>query len=251
MVIYKTTNLKNGKYYIGKQKSYTDSYFGSGTALKFAIKKYGKENFKKEILEVCNSEKELEIKELLWIDKFDAVNDKKSYNLIRETSANKHRSYKDLGYRKKLSDSIKKMLNTPESKLRLQKQNSGENNPMYGKQRPDEFKKKISKLHKGKVISDKTKEKMKLSKLGTSLSNETKEKMMISQQNRWNTIIIEVNFPDGFYKFNNRNDFKSFIKKYNSSIPLGRTHGAKDKRINWKKALNGNYNFIRIIKNEN
>jgi len=58
MVIYKTTNLKNGKYYIGKQKSYTDSYFGSGTALKFAIKKYGKENFKKEILEFFPTKKE-------------------------------------------------------------------------------------------------------------------------------------------------------------------------------------------------
>ncbi len=248
MVIYKTTNLKNGKYYIGKQKLYTDSYFGSGTALKFAIKNMEKRILKKEILEVCNSEKELENKELLWIDKFDAVNDKKSYNLIRETSANKHRSYKDLEYRKKLSDSIKKMLNTPESKLRLQKQNAGENNPMYGKQRTAEFKKKISKIHKGKIVSDKTKEKMRRCRLGTSVSDTTKEKMIISQQNRWNTITIEVNFSDKLYKFDNRPDFKLFVKKYNSSIPLGRTHGNGDRRINWKKALNGVYNFIKIIK---
>lgn len=248
MVIYKTTNLKNGKYYIGKQKSYTESYLGSEIALKFAIKKYGKNNFKKEILEICNSNKELENRELWWIDKLDAINDKRCYNLIRETSSNKHRSYKNLEYRQRLSKSIKKILNTPESKLRLKKQNSGKNNPMYGKHRTLEFKIKMSKIHKGKIISKETKEKMRICKLGIKLSKAIKEKMVVSQQNRWNTILIEVNLLNKFYRFDNRNDFKTFVKKYNSYIPLGRTHGTEDKRINWKKALNGYYNFIKIIK---
>ena len=57
--IYKTTNLINGKIYIGKRSHETpekDKYLGSGNVLKQAISKYGKQNFKKEILYVFQNE---------------------------------------------------------------------------------------------------------------------------------------------------------------------------------------------------
>ena len=49
-IVYKTTNLTNNKFYIGKHKQLTDpysfdGYLGSGTRLMNAIRKYGKEHF--------------------------------------------------------------------------------------------------------------------------------------------------------------------------------------------------------------
>ena len=59
--IYKTTNSVNQKYYIGKHQTPNpeDSYLGSGKALRNAIKQHGRENFKKEILYVFETEKEM------------------------------------------------------------------------------------------------------------------------------------------------------------------------------------------------
>lgn len=72
--IYKTTNLLNSKFYIGMHSTSNlkDGYIGSGKHLKSAIKKYGIENFKFEILEYCDTrellverEKEIVNEELL------------------------------------------------------------------------------------------------------------------------------------------------------------------------------------------
>ena len=50
--VYKTTNLVNGKYYLGyhKTKNPSDSYLGSGTYIQRAVRKHGRVNFKKEVL---------------------------------------------------------------------------------------------------------------------------------------------------------------------------------------------------------
>lgn len=55
-IVYKTTNLINGKQYVGSHytKNIDDGYLGSGTILILAIKKHGKNNFKREVLEYCN-----------------------------------------------------------------------------------------------------------------------------------------------------------------------------------------------------
>lgn len=81
MFIYKTTNLINGKYYIGKYAGKRSTYIGSGVALNKAIEKYGRRNFKRIILEECDSLLELSARERYWIELFDAVSDPRSYNL--------------------------------------------------------------------------------------------------------------------------------------------------------------------------
>ena len=85
--IYVITNLINGKRYVGKNvfdnKSMWKSYMGSGVFIKQAIKKYGKENFKKDIIHICYSQEELEQDEVNIISFLNADNSYDYYNVVR------------------------------------------------------------------------------------------------------------------------------------------------------------------------
>ena len=63
--IYQTTNLINNKIYIGSHSTddLSDNYFGSGTNIARAIKKYGKDSFKKDILHIFETPEEMLSKE--------------------------------------------------------------------------------------------------------------------------------------------------------------------------------------------
>lgn len=85
MFVYVTTNLVNGRKYVGRStRPINSSYLGSGKLLKKAIKKYGKENFRRDIIEVLpNSAKLIDLIECeaKWIKFYNAPNNPLFYNL--------------------------------------------------------------------------------------------------------------------------------------------------------------------------
>jgi group I intron endonuclease len=81
MIIYKITNLINGKIYIGQDKHNRPSYYGSGKIINLAILKYGRDNFKKEIIDTAVSKEELNEKEIYWISFYNSRDKSIGYNL--------------------------------------------------------------------------------------------------------------------------------------------------------------------------
>ncbi len=64
-IIYKTTNHQNGRYYIGMHETadIDDGYLGSGRRIKAEVKKYGRENFTREVLRALSSREEMKLAE--------------------------------------------------------------------------------------------------------------------------------------------------------------------------------------------
>jgi hypothetical protein len=81
--LYKITNLINYKIYVGVHSTndLDDGYMGSGKGIKYAIKKYGIENFKKEILEYFNDADAMFGKEAIVVNE-SFVSDPNTYNNV-------------------------------------------------------------------------------------------------------------------------------------------------------------------------
>ena len=181
--IYMTTNLINGKKYIGKHYGYLDdNYLGSGKILLRAIEKYGKDNFQKEIIDISSSESENCEKEKYYIALYNACKNDMFYNIheggaggyttagytleqkleLSKKFSLAHQGAKNCMYGKhhtqKTKDKIsyhakyirdKSIYQTQEYKEKMSKAVSGKNNGMYGKHHSIESKQKMSESHKG------------------------------------------------------------------------------------------------------
>ena len=81
-IVYKTTNLLNNMIYIGSHQTedLNDGYLGSGKHLKRAMQKYGRENFKFEILYSFSTKEEMFSKEREIVNE-SFVKDPLTYNL--------------------------------------------------------------------------------------------------------------------------------------------------------------------------
>lgn len=92
MVVYKITNLINNKIYIGlttkphltRFKEHKQLSKRSNYAIHQAMRKYGVDNFKIDIIESCNSLEDLVIRESYWIKTLDSMNPKIGYNMINQ-----------------------------------------------------------------------------------------------------------------------------------------------------------------------
>lgn len=137
MVIYKITNLVNGKIYIGqtvqclnkrwKQHCRKNSHC---LYLKNAIQKYGKENFKIEVLENCSFFDEMEEKEKQHILDNNCIFPN-GYNLTTGSKNYRHNS----DTKKKMSQSARGKRHTKETKEKLsvywKNKRKGKNNSLF------------------------------------------------------------------------------------------------------------------------
>ena len=163
MIIYKTTNLINGKFYIGQDSKNNSEYLGSGKLLNRAINKYGIKNFKKETLEVCKNKKHLNEREIYWIEKTEAK--KYGYNIAdgghggntynEEISKRISKQFKN---RKLSPETIQKIKDTKAKnpdKYKMSEENKKKMSQRHkGKKHPEEWKKRQSEVMKKYYYSD-------------------------------------------------------------------------------------------------
>jgi group I intron endonuclease len=143
--------LLDGKFYIGKHqtKNLEDDYLGSGKLLKRAIKKHGKENFKKEILEICKTEEEMNAAEKRLVVICD-----QSYNLC-EGGHGGFGYINNLGlqHTEKRKAAVAKALKRDHHKYRhitiknLKRGGNEDLKPFLGKTHSEETKEKMRKSH--------------------------------------------------------------------------------------------------------
>jgi hypothetical protein len=147
MIIYKTVNAINGKFYIGQDSNNNPEYLGSGTLLKRAIEKYGKENFIKEIVEVCSTKTELNEREKYWIKETKAQ--EIGYNIAE--GGNGGNTY-DEETRQRISQEFRGREVDPKTieKAKKTREKRKQENPDVYKM-SEEQKQILSKTHKGKV----------------------------------------------------------------------------------------------------
>jgi len=153
-IIYKTTNILNGKYYIGMHQTtdLDDDYMGSGFILKRAIKKYGAENFVKEILHIFKHKWQMNLAErILVVPDYET-----NYNIViggkggalfkgRKHSLDSRKKISTSSTGKKLSDKARKNISLAKIGEKNPMFNIGINHRMFGKHHSTEIKQKISK----------------------------------------------------------------------------------------------------------
>lgn len=80
--IYEWTNKKNGMKYLGSHKgNINDGYTGGGKNFRRAVKKYGMENFHREIIEYVINEESIFVREQFYLDDRNCAKSKKYYNI--------------------------------------------------------------------------------------------------------------------------------------------------------------------------
>ena len=162
--VYKTTNNINGKIYIGQHttNNLDDGYLGSGVVLQKAFKKYGEENFSREIITYVDTKEDLDRTEEIFIKHYiHIVGKDEMYNIAEKAGGGGCHS--------------------EETKLKMSEARKGHHHS-------EETRKKMSATRKGHPVSEETRQKLSVALKGRQFTDEVKKKISEAQKGRpaWN-----------------------------------------------------------------
>lgn len=178
--VYIITNTINGKKYIGSSRKpqIDENYYGSGKAIKDALKKYGKNNFTRDIL--WQGEGDARDIESQWLEYFDAKNNAMFYNMTNDARGNDlHKESTKLTVSEKLTG--RKF--PKEICEKISKAKKGSTTSKKGKS--DGPKPGVSKAHKGRTSPNKGK--------GKSVALYNIDGNFIKQYNSYYDLALDLN----------------------------------------------------------
>ena len=207
-IVYKITNIKNSKIYIGQtaktlQRRKYDHIYSAYTKkamvpIHCAMRKYGIENFDFKILYSCSSKEEMIRKEIETIDLMSSRSPN-GYNLtaggeglfnptkeirakmsVAQIGNQKTKGQKrSIEFRQKISKIRKGIKASDESRKKNSEAHKGQIPWITGRHHTDEAKEKISKVHKGKSLSEEHKRRL-------SKAHKGKKKRAMSEEGKAN-----------------------------------------------------------------
>ena len=232
--IYKTINLVNSKIYVGQDSKDDPKYLGSGLLLHRAIRKHGKNNFKKEILEYCSSKKFLNEREKFWISFFNSTDLSIGYNITsgsfggdtisnhpeRKTIVEKIR-LAGIG-RKSSKESIKKRIQNTDFTNIIKRLSGRTWEEIYGEDKARQMKQNHSKVFKGRKRPDITEY------LKIKIPYDKKIKIIKLYFKEFSVDEIKKQFPW------NREVIYNFLKENGLCVSNGyKGHRGRIERLNW------------------
>lgn len=246
--VYLTTNLVNGKMYVGQHLSegFDVKYKGSGTAVNRAFKKYGWDNFKCEVICWCSTQTQLNEAEDNYIRLLNTMSPN-GYNLrgggskgkpckesCKKMSEAQKKYFKNEENRKKMSETKKKYYESEEARKNMSeiKKKYFENEENRKKQSEalkgrvawnkgktgvysEETRKNMSEAHKGQTPTDETRKNM----------SEAKKKYWENKENRKKQSEAQINHPKKSKKVYQYTLNGEFAKEWESLHEIKRVLG--------------------------
>jgi hypothetical protein len=132
--VYKITNSVNGKIYVGLHvtKDLDDDYLGSGKQIQAAVKKYGRKNFKREYIKICETPEEMYALEANIVNE-EFVKRTDTYNMKTGGTGSWHHVNSNLAKYREARSKLRKLRNAqgdnPFFDPEWQKKNNSMNNP--------------------------------------------------------------------------------------------------------------------------
>lgn len=236
-IIYKATNLVNGKVYIGltttslnhRRKCHLNNAFKYNSHFYFyiALRKYGKENFSWEIIDEADMERNnetLALKEIYWIAYYDCFNNSnKGYN--QQPGGGTGVLDENASLKKK--QSLKGRISPMKGKVSEKKGKTLEE-IRGSKEKADQQKQKISKSGKGRVVSEATRQKLSIlsrdrASKGLIFTKEQREKA--DETNR-KKLLKKLNISEDTFIIEYRNQlaFSEIASKYNCTCTIVKSY---------------------------